>query len=268
MVVAAAITQGGQAQTPAPLEFEVATVKAADPDARGGRFMMQPGGKLSINNMTLKNIIAIAYQVRDFQITGGPGWMTTDRFDIEARSGDQAPAPDMRSMKEDQREKFQKELNQRVRALLADRFKLVVREEEKEMPTYALVVAKNGPKLKASELKEGGNLGIRMGRGEMTGMTAQMKMLANVLGNIAGRPVTDKTGLDGTFDWTLKWTPDAITPNSPVPGSDKPNAPEPSDVSGPSIFTALQEQLGLRLEPQKAPALMIIVESAAKPSAN
>ena len=260
----------GTAQTPAsagaPLEFEVASVKVAAPDARGT--MINIGnGMLTVKNATLRMLVAMCYNLRDFQISGGPGWIANDRFDIEAKSGAMAAAPKPQSMTVEQRTEFERQSKERLRSLLAERFQLVAHTDTKEMPIYFLVQAKGGSKLQPAKETEGGNRGMRMQRGVLTGMSASVDMLANAMSDSVGRPVIDKTGLTGKFDWKLEWTPDTGQLQPKAPGQNEEAAPA-TDLSGPSLFTALQEQLGLKLESQKGPAPILVVDKVEKPSAN
>ena len=260
----------GTAQIPAPagapLEFEVASVKAAAPDARGT--MINIGnGMLTVKNSTFKELVATGYSLRDFQITGGPGWIANDRFDIEAKSEAMAAAPKPQSMTDEQRTEFERQFKERLRSLLAERFQLVAHTETKEMPIYALVQAKGGSKPQPAKEVEGGNRGMRMQHGVLTGTSAPVDMLAKAMSDSVGRPVVDKTGLSGKFDWKLEWTPDAGQLQPKAPGQTQEAAPAP-DLSGPSLFTALQEQLGLKLESQKGPAPILVIDKVEKPSAN
>jgi bla regulator protein BlaR1 len=252
----------------AQLTFEVASIKPANPDAPGSSINFRPGGGLNMTNVPLRAMITFAYDVRDFQISGGPGWVGTERFDVMARP-DRAAADgleDLAKMTDDQRKTVRDQIAERLRALLADRFQLVVHKEVKEQPIYALILAKNG--LKLQENKEPGpRQGMSMNRGRLQGMAAPMEMLGQVLSNTMGRPVLDKTGLTGKYDFVLEWTPepgadaraqgfgDGITAPAPAPG-------------GPTIFTALQEQLGLRLDAQKGPVQIIVIDRVEKPSKN
>jgi uncharacterized protein (TIGR03435 family) len=256
------------AEQPAPLTFEVASIKPANPDSPGSQIRLMPGGGLNLTNVSLRTMITMAYDVRDFQVSGGPGWVATDRFDITARA-ERAAADgpvDFAKMTDVQQKTIREQTNERLRALLTDRFQLVVHKEIKEQPIYALLPAKNGPKLQ--EVKEPGpRQGMSMNRGRLQGMAAPMEMLGQVLSNTLGRPVVDKTSLTGKYDFVLEWTPelgadaraqgfgDGVTSPAPAPG-------------GPAIFTALQEQLGLRLESQKGPVQNIVIDRVEKPSEN
>ena len=251
------------AQTPATsLHFEVASIKPADPDARGSSIMTDRLGGLSVTNVPLRNIITMAYGIRDFQLSGGPGWIGTDRYNIVAKP-ERTPAappenPDERTMTDDQRKTRDDQWKDRVRSLLSDRFGLVVHTETKEQPVYVLTVAKNGPKLKVAT-NPGLEQGVRGGRGRSQGMAAPISMLVNTLSSATGRPVVDKTGLTEKYDYVLEWTPDLAAAESTD------SAPS---TSGPTIFTALQEQLGLRLESSKGPVVTIVIDRVDRPSAN
>ena len=262
-----------------PLTFDVASIKPVTP-AGDGRIQvgiqMQPGGGLRATNVTLKFLLTFAYNVRDFQISGGPGWLNSELFDLMAkseRSSDTQSIPaDPREMTDDQRKTSQEQTRQKLQALLADRFQLKFHRETKEQPVYALVVGKNGPKIQPSDDKSGnGPRGLRMGRGQLIGNSAPLELMANALSNQLGRPVLDHTGLAGRYDFKLEWTPDPAQGGGPFAGLPPPppgvNGPPPPDPNGPSIFTAIQE-LGLRLESQKAPVEILVIDSVEKPSEN
>ena len=236
------------------LTFEVASIKPANPDAHGSSIRFMPGGGLNITNIPLRGMITFAYDVRDFQVSGGPGWIGTERFDITAqpeRAAANGPVDPAR-MTDEQLQTVREQMNERLRALLVDRFQLAVHKETKEQPIYALVLAKNGSKLR--EAKEPGPRLMTNGK-HMQGSAVSIEILTQVLSSQMERPVVDKTGLTGKYDFVLEWTPDigAAGDSTPV---------------GPTIFTALQEQLGLRLEAQKGPVQIIVIDRAEKPSEN
>ncbi|HEY3043698.1 MAG TPA: TIGR03435 family protein [Vicinamibacterales bacterium] len=253
--------------------FEVASVKPNRSGDPGGSFGGRPGGQLVVRNYTLRDIIRNTYGLQNFQIVGGPDWIESDRFDIVAKAVDDAPPARMMLM---------------ARTLLADRFKLVVHTETREIPIYALVMARSdgrpGPQLRLAAVDCAAMLAAARGRGApppapappgerpACGMrTAPGRMMAGGyalpdvarnLSNFAGRMVVDKTGLAGTFDLDLTWTPDQI-PQGPLP----PGAPA-IDPNGPSIFTAVQEQLGLKLDSQKGPVEVLVIDHAEQPTAD
>ena len=272
---------GQQAASTEPRPFfEVATIKPNSAEGIKRMLMMFPG-KFSTVGIPLSELIRFAYDLKsDAQLIGGPGWVHSDRFDIEAKEDEaqaqassKLPPPEMA-----------KQTRLMVQSLLAERFGLKVSHATKELPIYALVVAKGGPKLTATtappmvppgdrlpggdSAKKQFNRGIRMdGNGNLTGMAAPIALLVDVLSRqmeLGNRLVQDKTGLTGDYDWTLKWTPVSM---GPAPGGDA-AAPNASDSSEPSLFTALQEQLGLKLEPQKSQVDVIVIDSIEKPTAN
>jgi len=263
----------GQSST-APLTFEVASIKpSAETGFRTG-IQMQPGGGLRVSGATLKMLLTIAYDVREFQIVGGPSWISSDRYDILAKAagtGSETQTSDPRQMTDAQMKTAGEQMQQRLQALLAERFQLTIHRETKEQSVYALLVGKNGPKFEASQIKDGHTeRRMMMGRGMVNGQGVEVQMLANVLSNQLGRPVVDRTGLTGRFDIKLQWTPDPGQSLTPLGGAPPPGvqAPPPPDPNGPSIFTAVQEQLGLRLESQKGPVEMIVIDRVEKPSEN
>ena len=257
---------------PSP-SFEVASIKPAAPDARGMFIRPGPGGGVSITNMSLKDLIGFAWSVQPFQITGGPPWLDKLRFDIVAKS-DSPIAPT--------------QMNAMLQGLLKDRFQLVVTQEKKESSIYAIVLARKDGKLgpQLTETTEAsclafdpknpppppapgsprpnycGNIGTN-GR-SLNAYARQIGDLAPLLSRLLGRTVIDKTGLTGKYDILLNWTPDDNQSLAAAPPG--PNAP--NDAAGASIFTAFQEQLGLKLEGQKGPVEMIVVQSVDKPSEN
>ena len=258
-----------------PLTFEVASIKPAGGDEHRVMIQIQPGGGLRTSGTPLKMLLTFAYDVREFQISGGAGWINTERYDIMAKSGD-APASDNpddpRKMTDEQRRTMGEQMRERLRALLADRFQLSIHRETKEQPVYALVIGKTGSKLQESQMKAGdqGRGMMRMGRGQLSAQGVTLDMLTGTLANQIGRPVIDRTGLKGNYDFKLEWTPDPGQSGGPFGGAPPPgvDAPPPPDPNGPSVFTALQEQLGLRLESQKGPVEMIVIDRVEKPSEN
>jgi len=197
-------------------------------------------GRVTMNNATLRTLIRNGYDIQNFQFAEGPSWLDSDAYDISAITVDHADISE-------------KQYRALVRTLLAERFQLKVHWETRQGDVYALVVAKNGSKLKVGDAaKETGlstNIAGHLGR--MVGTNAPVFYLSTVLGNKLSHPVIDKTGLQGKYDWTLMWDPD--------PGPDS---------TEPSIFTAVQEQLGLKLDAQKGPAQMLVIDSVVRPSEN
>jgi len=244
LMIATFLTTAGQihAQTPA---FDVATVKPSAPNDRGYTVYSSPSGQLTLANMTLKDLIAFAWDVRDFQISGGPGWINSDHYDVVGKS-------------ETARGLFQ--LRPLVQSLLTERFQLVFHKSSKELSYYALVIGKNEANLYRSGLHPSQALSPEMrggGSGELTARGIPISMLAAQLATSLGRPVIDRTGLTGNFDLNLQWTQQEML-----------DAEQKSDPSRPSLFTAVQEQLGLKLESQKGPVEVLVIDRAERPSEN
>jgi uncharacterized protein (TIGR03435 family) len=246
-------------QQPRP-SFEVASVKPGDPNNRQVCVCFEPPGRFVGINVTLKMLIGDAYNLRNHQISGGPNWLDSAKFDIEGKVPGATPIP----AGLDGPPRILRLMEQ---SLLEERFKLAVHRETREEQVYELVVDRGGPKLKEAADTPGGPQGIGFnGRGHLTGTAAHMMLFVNELSQLLGRTVIDKTGLTGKYDFTLKWTPDP----GMLPGfvADGPDAPPPPDPNGPSIFTAMQEDLGLKLQAAKGPVEIIVIDHAEKPDAN
>jgi len=239
------------AQQPA---FEVASVKPSPPGGRGMSINRTTGGRITTENVPLRFLITFAFDVRDFQVTGGPGWIAADQWDISAKPDSGVPPGPDGNLK----------LRAMMRSLLADRFKLVVREEIREMPVYGLVVAKSGSKLQPSPEGSKG-CGIRGNGVELNFTKCALADVAQALSNQVGRTVIDETGIKGDFDLKIQFAPEQNGAGKPADGSEKPVAVE---SEGPSIFTAIQEKLGLRLESKKGPVKIIVIEQAERATEN
>jgi uncharacterized protein (TIGR03435 family) len=239
----------------APKDFEVVSIKPADPNLRMVQMELAPGGRFKATGVTLRLLLQRCYGVRDFQISGAPSWAGSDRYEISAKAED------------GQRNITPEQISMMLRGVLTDRFKLTFHRETKEGAVYFLVPGKGGPKLK--EAQGGGDDGpqgqrVLMGRGHIESSGASIDNLVNQLSNQLGRPVLDKTGLTGLYDFKLDWTPEA--PAGPaIRGVD--DAP-PAEASGPTIFTALQETLGLKLESGKGPVEYLVIDKVEKPTEN
>jgi uncharacterized protein (TIGR03435 family) len=262
-------------------QFEVASIKP-DKSGDGQHVMMRMinspnDGRFYATNVTLKLLLRTAYGVQDSQISGGPSWTNSERYDIEAKS-DGSVDSELRRMSPDQGKLMKERM---LQALLADRFHLMLRHETRNLPIYALVVTKNGPKLQSSrnddEIKgpdgmRGPGAIFRMtAGGQMTFQGASMPMLAQFLSQQLNRTVMDKTDLKGIYDFTLQWAPDESEVAMPNGTGNSPQAPDIApapDSSGSSIFTSLQEQLGLKLESQKAPVDTVTIDHIERPSQN
>ena len=293
-----------------PLSFEVASIKPSAPIV-DGRLMVRMGGdpgRLDWTNVSIKQIIQQAYQVKDYQISG-PDWLASTRYDLVAKLPAGAPRTQVPEM---------------LQTLLAERFKVTIHKETKELPMYALVVGKNGPKMKESEVApppsdgagpggpsgygappqgagRGGPMGdaagggVRVGkdgmpqfapgaargpmmmmngRGHLSAKMMNMSSLVDMLARQLDRPVVDQTGLKGSYDFDLDYTPDegqrpmgipGVAPQPP-PGGGEAHAPTASspEANGVSLFTALQSQLGLKLDTRKGPVELIVVDRVEK----
>jgi uncharacterized protein (TIGR03435 family) len=268
-MVAAAPLLGQDAATGAkPLAYDVVSIKPYKPE--GGdmiRMRVQTlGDSYSANGISVKGLIQYAYGLKmEDQISGVTGPMGDARFDITAKMDADAVA-ELKKLSKDESNAQRKLMMQ---AMLADRFKLKVHHENKELPMYSLVVAKSGFKLKDADPNDTYPNGLkgpdgvshagmmRILNGTMTAQGIPISLLANNLTFQVHRQVVDKTGLMGKYDINLTWTPD-----------DGHGGDETSTESGPSIFTAVQEQLGLKLEPIKGAVDMIVVDHVEMPSEN
>jgi uncharacterized protein (TIGR03435 family) len=267
------------AQSPAPRpEFEVASVK---PNTAGNNMVMiRPpvGGRFTATNARLKMLIGLAYNVQDFEISGGPAWINSDGYDVTAKATDSNIGIE--------------QLRPMLQTLLEDRFQLKVHRETKEVPVYALMAAKNGPKL--PEANEKGCVafgpdkppppppargtfpptpcgGFFMGPNHLEGGKIDMERFTNALSRILGRPVIDKTGFKGTFDVKLDFSPEGtnlFARGGFVPPPGAPAETGTADNAPPSIFTAVQDTLGLKLESQKGPGEVLVIDHAEKASEN
>jgi bla regulator protein blaR1 len=278
---ATSIASTGATATP---RFEVASIKPAAPDQRGMMIRPGPNGGINISNLPLKEMITLAWKIQPFQVSGGPSWIESLHWDITA-TGNHKFNPD--------------EMPLLVQSLLLDRFQLKIHHETKDLPVYALVLAnkdgKLGPQL--TESKEAsctpfdpskppppppppgrdpgkppamGCGGMFMGFDRLGAAGITIDRMVPMLSRMLGRTVIDKTGLTGKYDIQMQWTPDqAQLQTMAPPGGIPPNMPQPQiDPNGPTIFTALQEQLGLKLESQKGPVDILVIDSVEKPSEN
>jgi uncharacterized protein (TIGR03435 family) len=245
--------------------FEVASIRRnlSRTQLGSGLAGPQPGGRFIAREATLQRLVGDAYDVEE--VEGGPAWVRSDRFDVNARGAGQS----------------QDDIRRMLRALLADRFKLVVHRESREMPVYTLTTARAdrrlGPRLQPSDPKCAeearnffpGALGFpppcgdfRLGAGALSARGVTLGNLAKLLAGRAGRPGIDRTGLEGVYDLTLEWSSDLGLRPAP------PDAAGAADLrpDGLSLFTALEEQLGLRLEPGRGPVDVIVIDRADPPT--
>jgi bla regulator protein BlaR1 len=247
-LLAAGVAASAQELPPVPTArtFDVASIKPSSPDG-GTETRRYPGGRFTASGVTLKALIQRAWNVKSFQVVGGPAWVNSQRYDVNAKaaldgnlSGDQ--------------------LMPLIQALLVERFHLRIHRETRELPIYSLVLGKSGAKLQPTTTATGPTWSKTSGL--LTGQKISMEMFAtDLLEPQLDRVVTDHTGIKGEFDVRLTWTPVDIDANDA-------DSPLPANPDGPSLFTAIQEQLGLKLEATKGPVEVLVIESVEKPSGN
>jgi uncharacterized protein (TIGR03435 family) len=261
-----------EAQASAELPaFEVISIKPRTPDAPPGNIPNAPD-RFVRPNVTVSGLIEYAYELRAFQVIGGPGWLRSDRYEVSAKAETAVPQSEMRLM---------------VQRLLAERFGLQVHRETREMDTYALVTARRdgqlGEKMKSSErdcapIIDAGNVRPRPGDGpppcawfvalingfarlRLTGI--RMARFAGVLEPMTARKIVDRTNLTGTYDIEMDFLPDPGLLGLSIPNS---NALQQSDI--PPLTTAIQDQLGLKLESGRAPVDVVLIDNVRPPTAN
>jgi uncharacterized protein (TIGR03435 family) len=248
---AQASAQGDQGS----LKYELASVKPSPPEERGGSGRPEPGGQRYRGiHLPLKAYISSAYRIKADQVVGGPGWIGTDSFDIEAQAAKPSTLEEHHLM---------------MRSLLAERFHLQFHLETKEMPFYSLGLESNGVKLTLHDATNSGEPWIEQGmdtpfHARWKATSSSMELFAFRLAAIMDRPVIDQTGLKGEYDFTLTYTmdlPPNLPPDSMING-------QPIDNSGPSIFQAVRQQLGLRLDARKGPVEVMVIDHVEKPSGN
>ena len=281
LVLGAAVVTPLAAQQATPA-YEVASVKPNRTPAPVTRMQAAPG-RYSWTAATLKTLIAVSHQRSAFdprEVVGGPDWIDTDRFDVVVQAPGGAVLTDA--------DGFPGPVFAMVRAVLADRFGLVTHNEVRERPSYALTTARGDRRLGDGLKRVDAACAESMrrlaapapgtppagpppcsfggGPGQLIGTSVSLAMLASVLSRQVGRPVVDRTGVEGSFNITLEYAPEAgIT--GPAPAGAAPPAP-PANREAPSIFTALQEQLGLKLEATRAPVDVLVIDKALQPTEN
>jgi len=216
--------------------FEVATIKPGSPETHGTMTSAQPG-KLVMKNINLREAVKIAYRLNEPELFGGPKWVDSEHYDIDGRAESRVPRDQIMLM---------------LQSLLAERFKLKVHRETRELPVYALTIAKGGPKMPRAAEGDPANGRTSVGSRNITAKGEPIDALARTLADLLMQPILDRTGLEGLYNFKLDFAP--INPDD--------------DTPAPSIFTAIQEQLGLKLEATKAPVEVVVIDSAEKPDAN
>jgi uncharacterized protein (TIGR03435 family) len=244
LTVLAACLSFGQTGGPPSTAFEVVSIKRNNTDGERNLATSLTPGRYSYPNATVFGLLRTAFGVSGLQLYGGPGWVRTERYDINAtiNSKDKLTLAQLRPL---------------LQAMLADRFKLEIRHETQLLPIYALAIGKNGPNLKGSTSAEessqliSGDAAMLHMKCTRTSMTRFATTLEGQFGGQFRRNITDDTGLKGDFDFTVSWATD-----------------QTAESAGLSIFDALQEQLGLKLESRKAPVEIIQIDSIQRPSEN
>jgi uncharacterized protein (TIGR03435 family) len=218
-------------------EFEVATIKPGDPSIHG-TMINNPPGRLVMKNITLREAVRTAYRLNEPELIGGPKWVDSEHFDIEGKAASIIPWDQIMQM---------------LQSLLADRFKVKVHREARTLPVYALTIAKNGPKIPRAAVGDPANGATSWGSRNLTAKGVPINILARMLADMLMRPVLDRTGLEGIYNVKLDFAP--LEGNS-------------DDTPAPALVTAIQEQLGLKLEATKGPVEVLIIDTAEKPDAN
>lgn len=259
LAVAIALSSGGmqtQLQAPRPKfdAFEVATIKPVDPGPKAGRYIIMQGQDAFVaKNYTLSLLIAAAYDLNPRMVLGGPSWVESAKYDILARTPGEVRPTHEEQMK-------------MLRGLLADRFKLSFHRQEKVFSIYELEVDKSGEKMKASAAAADAPPSVISTVYPqhilMPARNVTMGDFVSILQRaVLDRPVVDKTGLTGRYDFDLTWAPDESQFGGEIP-------PVPADATSLPLFTAMQEQLGLRLEATRGPAEALVIDGVEQPSAN
>jgi uncharacterized protein (TIGR03435 family) len=233
--------------------FEAASIKPSPPDARGMGISTFPN-RIHVTNSPLKFLVEVAFDVKDYQVAGGATWMDNERFNIDATAAAAFAKGEFRTM---------------LRTLLVDRFGLLIHHETRDRPGYALVVAKNGPKLPP----HGESPDLMFGRTpngdtSLTAENASTEDLASLLSSVLRTPIVNETAIPGKFNVSMEFAPESSGQvQLSKPGAILP-PPPPDAVPGPSVFTAIQEKLGLKLATKKIPVEVIVIDQAHRPTEN
>jgi uncharacterized protein (TIGR03435 family) len=233
--------------------FDVASIKPSSPEVTSSLIEASAPGDIRYIGFTVKDLLLNAYGLLPFQLIGGPDWINSDRYDVSAKiidvSTDEAITKYIRDDPRHSRNSAARQLSKiRLQSLLEDRFQLKVHAGAREVPIYALVIAKNGPKFHSQPQSS-----LRIQPGLIQGTGVPIVALIDNLRYALDHILVDKTGLKDYYDITLKWSPDDVPPE---------------EATEPPLRTALQEQLGLKIEQQKGPASVMIVDKIERPTAN
>jgi len=236
--------------TPSRLEFEVGSIRPAKPGSNQGAVIKPlPGGQTYVAaSVPVKVMIRLMYHLNNSQISGGPGWLDTDLYDVDAKADGPHTIDELHIM-------FQN--------LLLDRFKLKFHKETRSLPAYELVVDKSGSKITENHSPENFDIPIQpKGFGNVQATHSSMSYFSWFLSQVLNKPVIDQTGLTKFYDFKLEWTPELRDGFVPRDGAG------PPPTNGPDIFTAVREQLGLKLDSHKGPVEVMIIDHVEKPSEN
>ncbi len=233
----------GYAETARPPRYEVSSVRPNN-DVGAFRFRIEPDGTLAAEGITLKRLMMTAWNVQDFRIVGGPDWVSSRRWDVQAKPERAAASGD--------------DIHQMLRTMLEDRFQLRARPESRNLQLYEMVVDGKGSKVPRPKDPEAKPT-VEGAAGFIQFTRATSATFASQISYSVQRPVIDRTGLSGEFDFTLRWAPQP---------EDRPPAKPAAAPDGPDIFTAIREQLGLRLMPGRGPVEVVVIDSDALPTAN
>lgn len=278
-----ALSQAQSTATVAPVfVYEVASIKPAKSGSRGSTMRATPDG-FTATNMSLMTLFLSAFGVQRYQIAGAPSWVDSYRYDVDAKM-EGLVADALQKLNQYERTIARQQM---MEALLVDRFNLKIHRESKDLPVYMLVIAKNGSKLqeaKPDEPTSTGPGGGGFGKGSMTmttggkggprsqiltGQAIPIASLTRILPGVLERPVLDKTGLTSLYDIKLEWWPDdSETQGAPGGASSGQTPAPPSNPGGPDLFTAIQQQLGLKLESGKGPVEIIVIDHVERPTGN
>ena len=245
-----------QSGAPRPLEYEVSSIRPNPGGDFPYTFHIEPNGTLAATGITLKRLMMTGYRHQGYRIVGGPAWVDSQRWDVRAKSSlSRAVTGD--------------ESSQMLRTMLAERFQIHIHSETRSLPIYELVVDRKGSKLRRVDGSKT-KLRIETANGLIRFTKATTATFASQLGYALGQPVINKTGISGEFSFDLEWTPVPGEDGGPATSGLSPETPEPPPAiaDGPSIFTAITEQLGLRLESGRGPVEVLVIDSAEKPDAN
>jgi uncharacterized protein (TIGR03435 family) len=233
--------------------FAVATIKPSPPGAQLS--ILTRGRRFSTTAASLGDLVAFAYGIHPKQITGGPDWVESDKFDVLAESESESPPNP-------------KQLKPMVQKLIADRFRLSFHRGTKELAVYEILPGRNSPQLNLAKSNSDSNSAAGVGFKGLGAMTVKNATIADFAGflqrYVMDRPVVDRSGISGRYDFTLDWTPDEFQLSSRA-GQSPPSA---AGSDAPDLYTAIQQQLGLKLQSAKLPIEVLVVDRVAKPSEN